>query len=124
MATTFSIYRARAFEENVMLITNQQASKWFDMPHGVGIMHSANTPRYLAMARLERRLAYLKRAERTNGRIAMVAVAAATLGIIDRTSTDHASWRILSGGHNLCVQTIRFMFLVKIIRSLPLGSLK
>ena len=49
------------------------------MPHGVGIMHSANTPRYLAMARLERRLAYLKRAERTNGRIAMVAVAAATL---------------------------------------------
>ena len=36
-------------------------------------MHSADTPRHLGMARLERRLAYLKRAERTNGRIAMVA---------------------------------------------------
>ncbi|HCX52739.1 MAG: chlorophyll a/b-binding protein [Parasynechococcus sp.] len=42
-------------------------------------MRSANTTRYLAMARLQRRLAYLRRAERTNGRIAMVAVVAATL---------------------------------------------
>ncbi|AII47071.1 hypothetical protein KR49_11780 [Synechococcus sp. KORDI-49] len=31
------------------------------------------------MARLQRRHAYLRRAERTNGRIAMVAVVAATL---------------------------------------------